>query len=68
MSNPGREHWAGVKWIIRYLKGTSRVCLRYGFRKPMLKGFIDSDISGVVDSSRSTSGYVMAYARGAMSW
>ena len=27
MSNPGREHWAVVKWILMYLKGTSRVCL-----------------------------------------
>ena len=39
MSNPGREHWATVKWILRYLKGTSKVCLRYGFGKPMLEGF-----------------------------
>ena len=29
MSNPGREHWAMVKRILRYLKGTSGVCLRY---------------------------------------
>ena len=27
MSNPGREHWAAVKWILWYLKGTSSVCL-----------------------------------------
>ena len=25
MSKPGREHWVVVKWIIRYLKGTSSV-------------------------------------------
>ena len=23
MSNPGGEHWGVVKWILRYLKGTS---------------------------------------------
>jgi hypothetical protein len=22
LSNPGREHWNAVKWIIRYLRGT----------------------------------------------
>ena len=27
MSNPGREYWVAVKWILRYLKGTSHVCL-----------------------------------------
>ena len=26
MSNPGREHWAAGKWILKYLKGTSSVC------------------------------------------
>ena len=68
MSNPGREHWASVKWILRYLRGTSEVCLRYGVGKPVLEGFTDSDMSGDVDSSRSTSGYVMTYAGGAVSW
>ena len=26
MSNPGKEHWVVVKWILQYLKGTSSVC------------------------------------------
>ena len=51
MSNPGREHWATVKWILRYLKCTSRVCLRYGFGKRKLEGFTNSNMSGNVDSS-----------------
>ena len=68
MGNPGREHWEAVKWILRYLKGTSNVCLRYGSGKPVLEGFTDSDMSGDVDSSRSTSGYVMTYSGGAVSW
>ena len=34
----------------------------------MLKGFTDSEMSGDVDLNRSTSGYVMTYARGAVSW
>ena len=68
MSNPSREHRPAAKWILRYLKGTSKVCLRYGFGKPMLEGFTDSDMSGDVDSSRSTSRYVMTYAGGAVSW
>ena len=68
MSNPGREHQAAIKWIPRYLKGASSMCHRYGFGKPMLEGFTDSDMLGDIDSSRSTSGYVMTYAGGAVSW
>ena len=30
MSNPEREHWAIVKWILQYLKGTSSMCLQFG--------------------------------------
>lgn len=29
MSNPGKEHWDGVKWIIRFLKDTSDYGLVY---------------------------------------
>ena len=68
MRNPGTEHWAVFKWILRYLKGTSSVCLRFGSRKPKLEGFTDLDMSADVDSSRSTYGYVMTYAGGALSW
>ena len=45
MSNPGRERWAIVKWILRYLKGTTSVCLRFGLGKPLLEGFTDSYMS-----------------------
>ena len=58
MSNPCKEHCAIVKWILKYLKGTSSVCLRYGSGEPMLEGFTDSDMLGDVDSSRSTLGYL----------
>ena len=68
MSNPIREHWAAVKWILRYLKGTSQVCLWYGVEKTMLESFTNSDMSGDADSRRSTSGYVMTYVGEAMSW
>ncbi len=29
MANPGRQHWEAVKWIFRYLKGTSSIGLVY---------------------------------------
>ena len=68
MSNPEREHRAAVKWILRYLKGTSSECLRFGLGKPLLEGYMDSDMLADVDTSRFTSKYVMTYAGGVISW
>ena len=44
------------------------MCLRFSSGKPQLDGYTDSDMSADVDISRSTSGYVMTYAGGAVSW
>ena len=30
LSNPGKENWRAVKWILRYLKGSSDMTLCYG--------------------------------------
>ena len=27
MANPGKEHWQAVKWVLRYLRGTSDHCI-----------------------------------------
>ena len=44
------------------------MCLDFGLGKPMLEGFIDSDMWADADTSRSTSEYVMMFAGGAVSW
>ena len=67
LANPGKEHWQAVKWILRYLKGTSRVCLCFGSGKPVLNGYTDADMAGDVDYRKSTSGYMMTFAGGAVS-
>jgi ATP-binding cassette subfamily B (MDR/TAP) protein 1 len=46
LSNPGREHWNAVKWILRYLRGTSGLRLCFGGSKPTLVGYSDSDMAG----------------------
>jgi len=39
LSNLGREHWNAVKWIMRYLCGTSSLKLCFGNGKPVLVMF-----------------------------
>jgi len=29
-ANLGKKHWQAVKWILKYPKGTYRVCLYFG--------------------------------------
>ena len=36
LSNPGKEHWAAMKWILRYLRSTSKTCLCFGTEKIVL--------------------------------
>ena len=68
LSNPGKEHREAVKWILRYLRGTSRVCLCFGSGEPKLDGYTDSDMAGDVDTRKSISGFLMTFAGGAVSW
>ena len=69
LSNPGKEHWEGVKWILRYLKGTSKMCLYFRRRNDLtLQGFSDADLGGDLDSRKSTTGYIFTLGGTAVSW
>ncbi|KAG9449468.1 hypothetical protein H6P81_009433 [Aristolochia fimbriata] len=68
LANLSKEHWAAVKWILRYLKKTSRLCLCFGGSKPILEGFTNADWAGDLDGRKSTSGYLFTFAGGAISW
>lgn len=68
LSNPGKAHWEAVKWIFRYLRGTSKLSLCYGGDKPILQGYTDADMAGDLDNRKSTSGYVFTFSGGAISW
>ncbi|GKA16113.1 hypothetical protein Tco_0695860 [Tanacetum coccineum] len=57
-SNPGREHWEAVKWLLRYLKGTSKATLCFSRKKVVLEGFSDSDYGGCLDLGKSITGYI----------
>ncbi|GAA0170424.1 hypothetical protein LIER_40959 [Lithospermum erythrorhizon] len=70
LANPSKEHWEGVKWILRYLKGTYKSCICYGssLTYPEKLSAYECDMVGDIDSMRSTSGYLFTYTGGALSW
>ena len=46
LANPGKAQYEAVKWIFRYLRGTSKVRLSFGESEPSLEGYTDSDMVG----------------------
>ena len=68
LANPGKEHWAAVKWIFKYLRGSSKVCLSFGGGQHVLTGYTDADMARDIDTRKSTSGYVLTFVGGAVSW
>jgi hypothetical protein len=69
-ANPGPKHWAAVKHLLRYLKGTKNYKLYYSSddtSEPFVT-YCDADLGGNVDNSRSTAGYVMKIGGGAVMW
>ena len=68
LTNPGKEHWEVVKWILRYLRGTSKVCLCFCSGESMLDGYTDSNMAGDVNSMKSISRFMMTFAGGSVSW
>jgi hypothetical protein len=66
MANPGKIHWEAVKWIFRYLRGTSNSSLQFGKDREGLVGYVDADFGADLDKRRSLSGYVLCGC--AVSW
>ena len=69
MHAPTEGHWAAVKRILRYLKGTSSFGLhltRDFFLS--LHGFTDVDWAGNIDDRKSTGGYIVFLGTTPISW
>ena len=71
MSKPGKEHRTTMKWVFKYLRGTSDYGLWYqgrpGLKKVLdIHGFVDADWVGDMDQRRSRSGYVFNLFGGAV--
>ena len=50
MSHLGIEHWNVVKWILKYLRGTSNKCLHFGGSTTDLQGYVDLDLAIDIDT------------------
>jgi hypothetical protein len=57
-----------VQWIFRYLRGTSKACLKFGRTDGGLVGYVDSDYAADLDKRRSLTGYVFTVGGCAVSW
>ncbi|KAG8485521.1 hypothetical protein CXB51_019057 [Gossypium anomalum] len=60
MANPGKEHWKAVQWILRYLRGTTDVCLQFGRTEDEVIRYVDADFAGDLDRRRSLTAEYMA--------
>ena len=70
MSDPSKEHWIGVKRMLRYIKGMLSYGLRFSVNDDEydLYGFSDADWAGDADSRQSSSGGVFKVANSTVSW
>ena len=69
MTNPSSDHWAGVKRVLRYVKGTLDYGLEFTYSDSFfLRGFSDADWAGCTDSRKSTSGSIFQLGNSTVSW
>ena len=71
MSNPSKEHWSVVKWVLRYLKGSIDKGLVFSSNIEnfnYIQGYCDSDFAVDLDKRRSLSGYVFTIDGNVVSW
>ena len=67
MSRSEKQHWEIVKWILRYLKGSSDTCLFFTCASLKLQGYVDADFAGNIDSRKSNTGFVFTLGGTAIS-
>jgi len=72
ISNPGRQHWEAIKWMLRYQLGTARLGLAFQRLKigksKVLQGYITTDYTGDLNQRKSTTGYISTVAECIFSW
>ena len=68
MHFPLEQHFAAVKRILRYLKGSIHLGLCFRFGPMFLKAYTDADWAGDPNDRRSTTGFVIFLGSNPISW
>ena len=71
MEDPREDHWAAVKRLLRYVKGTVNhgiIFPKTGGSRLQLTVFSDADMAGDIDRRRSTSGVLVFLGSAPISW
>lgn len=61
-------HWKAAKRVLRYLKGTSDLCLRFKKTEEPLVGYADADWASCTIDRRSYTGHCFIYGGAFVSW
>ena len=79
MAAPRESHWRATKYLLRYLRGSAALGLRYHGPQPggadgsvagelPIEGFADANYAGCKDTFRSTTGQLFLMNGAAVSW
>lgn len=70
MENPMKEDEINVKRIMKYLVGSKNLGIVYNKteEEPKIEAFCDADYAGDMETRRSTTGYIILYGGGPISW
>lgn len=68
MSNSEKQYWETVKWILRYLRGSSDCCLYFTISSLKFQGYVDANLASDVNNEKSITNYGFALSGTAVSW
>ncbi|XP_048485493.1 uncharacterized protein LOC119691901 isoform X3 [Plutella xylostella] len=67
-NQPTAQHWAALKRVFRYLKGTKDLQLVFKCDAGNIVGYCDADWASNTDDRRSCTGYMFLFQGAAISW